>query len=207
MSTELDQVVSVSPTALDKILELRSNESDADELGLRIEVTGVRGVDYTYDLSFQLIADADADDIRIENSDLTLIVPSDDREKLTGSELDIPSHDGQTGLVLRNPNRPTMAPPEGPIELTGEVPEQVQQLLDARINPAIAAHGGWAELVEVDNDTVVVRLGGGCQGCGMAKATVTAGIERTITEHIPSIIKVVDVTDHHSGENPYFAST
>lgn len=207
MSTELDQVVRVSTTALDKILELRSNESDAEDLGLRIEVTGVRGVDYTYDLSFQLIADADADDICVEHSGLTLIVPGDDQEKLTGSELDIPTHDGQTGLVLRNPNRPVMAPPEGPIELTGEVPEQVQQLLDARINPAIASHGGWAELVEVDNDTVVVRLGGGCQGCGMAKATVTAGIERTITEHIPSIVRVVDVTDHHSGENPYFAST
>lgn len=207
MSTELDQVVRVSPTALDKILELRSNEPDADELGLRIEVTGVRGVDYTYDLSFQLIADADEGDLRIEHSGLTLVVPSDDEEKLVGSELDIPSHDGQTGLVLRNPNRPTLAPTEGPIELTGEVPEQVQQLLDARINPAIAAHGGWAELVDVENDTVIVRLGGGCQGCGMAMATVTAGIERTITEHIPSIVRVVDVTDHHSGENPYFAST
>ncbi len=54
---------------------------------------------------------------------------------------------------------------------------------------------------------MVVRLGGGCQGCGMAKATVTAGIEQTIVEQIPSITQVVDVTDHRSGENPYFAPT
>jgi len=207
MSTEPDQIVTVSSSALDKILELRSNESDADELGLRIEVTGVRGVDYTYDLSFQLISDADDGDTCIEHSGLTLIVPSADHEKLSGSELDVPTHDGQTGLVLRNPNRPTLAPLEGPIELTGEVPDQVRQLLDERINPAIAAHGGWAELVSVEGDTAVVRLGGGCQGCGMAKATVTAGIERTIAEHIPSIVRVVDVTDHLSGENPYFAAT
>ncbi len=198
-------VLSVTAVALEKILELRSNESDADALGLRIEVTGTRGVDYTYDLAFQIIAEADDTDLMIAAGDLTVVVPEADAEKLQGSELDIPSNDGQSGLVLRNPNRPMSEPADGPIELTGEIPEQVQQLLDARINPAIAAHGGWAELVAIEDDTVIVRLGGGCQGCGMAKATVTAGIEQTITEHIPSITKVVDVTDHQSGESPYYA--
>ena len=198
-------VLSVTAVALEKILELRSNESDADALGLRIEVTGTRGVDYTYDLAFQIIAEADDTDLMIAAGDLTVVVPEADAEKLQGSELDIPSNDGQSGLVLRNPNRPMSEPADGPIELTGEIPEQVQQLLDARINPAIAAHGGWAELVAIEDDTVIVRLGGGCQGCGMAKATVTAGIEQTITEHIPSITKVVDVTDNQSGESPYYA--
>lgn len=198
-------VLSVTAVALEKILELRSNESDADALGLRIEVTGTRGVDYTYDLAFQIIAEADDTDLMIAAGDLTVVVPEADAEKLQGSELDIPSNDGQSGLVLRNPNSPMSEPADGPIELTGEIPEQVQQLLDARINPAIAAHGGWAELVAIEDDTVIVRLGGGCQGCGMAKATVTAGIEQTITEHIPSITKVVDVTDHQSGESPYYA--
>ena len=205
MTTTDIPVLSVTAVALEKILELRSNESDADALGLRIEVTGTRGVDYTYDLAFQIIAEADDTDLMIAAGDLTVVVPEADAEKLQGSELDIPSNDGQSGLVLRNPNRPMSEPADGPIELTGEIPEQVQQLLDARINPAIAAHGGWAELVAIEDDTVIVRLGGGCQGCGMAKATVTAGIEQTITEHIPSITKVVDVTDHQSGESPYYA--
>lgn len=205
MTTMDIPVLSVTAVALEKILELRSNESDADALGLRIEVTGTRGVDYTYDLAFQIIAEADDTDLMIAAGDLTVVVPEADAEKLQGSELDIPSNDGQSGLVLRNPNRPMSEPADGPIELTGEIPEQVQQLLDARINPAIAAHGGWAELVAIEDDTVIVRLGGGCQGCGMAKATVTAGIEQTITEHIPSITKVVDVTDHQSGESPYYA--
>ena len=203
--TSTSAVLSVTPVALEKIIELRDNETDADQLGLRIEVTGTRGVDYTYDLAFQVIAEADETDVHIDAGGLTVIVPGDDTDKLQGSELDVPSAAGQSGLVLRNPNRPISAPADGPIELTGEIPEQVQQLLDQRINPAIAAHGGWAELVRVEDDTVIVRLGGGCQGCGMAKATVTAGIEQTITEFIPSITKVVDVTDHESGENPYFA--
>lgn len=206
MSTvSADQIISVSSSALEKVISLRENESDGDELGLRVEITGTRGVDYTYDLSFQVVADADDTDLCVDVGGLVLIVPAEDTDKLIGSELDVPSHDGQSGLVLRNPNRPSMGPTEGPIELTGELSEQVQQLLDARINPAIAAHGGWAELVRIEDDTVIVRLGGGCQGCGMAKATVTAGIEETIKEHIPSLVHVVDVTDHQSGENPYFA--
>ena len=205
MTSTADQVLTVTPVALEKITELRNNETDAESLGLRIEITGTRGVDYTYDLAFQVISEADESDLRIKTGGLTVVIPADDAEKLQGSELDIPSHDGQSGLVLRNPNRPISEPTDGPIELTGEIPEQIQQLLEARINPAIAAHGGWAELVAVEDDTVVVRLGGGCQGCGMAKATVTAGIEQTIMEHIPSITRVVDVTDHQSGENPYYA--
>ena len=205
MTTTDTPVLSVTSVALEKILELRNNETDAEALGLRIEVTGTRGVDYTYDLAFQVIEECEPTDLRIEAGDLIVVIPEADAEKLNGSELDIPSHEGQSGLVLRNPNRPISEPADGPIELTGEIPQQVEQLLAARINPAIAAHGGWAELVAVEDDTVIVRLGGGCQGCGMAKATVTAGIEQTIIEHIPSIAKVVDVTDHQSGENPYYA--
>jgi Fe/S biogenesis protein NfuA len=80
----------------------------------------------------------------------------------------------------------------------------VQQLLDQRINPAIAAHGGMAQLVAVEDGTAYVRLAGGCQGCGMATVTVSQGIEAAITGALPEIIRVVDVTDHASGTNPYF---
>jgi Fe/S biogenesis protein NfuA len=200
-----DTIVAVSDAALEKITGLRDGEADGEALGLFIEITGTRGVDYTYDLAFQAVADAGDNDVITVVSGLSVVVPSVDVEKLAGAELDLPSNPQQSGLVLRNPNRPSTGSAEGPMELTGEISEQIQQLLDARINPAIAAHGGWAELVEVDGDTVVVKLGGGCQGCAMSKATVTAGIESTIREHIPSIVNVVDVTDHLSGDNPYYA--
>ncbi len=203
--TDTDQAtITITPEALAQIHELRLEEEDADRLGLRIEVVGVRGVDYTYDLAFQLLDEVSPDDVVTRAGDLDVIIPSDDVDKLTGATIDSPSIPGQPGLVLRNPNRPDLGPQDGPLELTGEIPDQVRQLLEKRINPAIAAHGGWADLVEVQGDTVVVELGGGCQGCGMAKATVTAGIEQTIREHIPSITRVVDITDHQAGENPYF---
>ena len=195
-------VVEVTDAARDKILGLRAEQDDADQLGLRIEIVGVQGVDFTYDLAFELFADAAETDITFDANGLPIIVPGDDVENLRGATLDLPAAP-MGGLVLRNPNRPELPGLED-LELDGDVPDQVRELLEKLINPAIAAHGGWAELVGVEDETVVVRLGGGCQGCAMSKATVTAGIERTIQEHIPHIKRVVDVTDHASGENPYF---
>lgn len=91
-------------------------------------------------------------------------------------------------------------------DLSGPLAQQVLQVLTAQINPAIAAHGGRAELVAVEEGTAYVRLGGGCQGCGMAPVTLGQGIEVAIRDAVPEIAQVVDVTDHASGTNPYFES-
>ena len=77
-------------------------------------------------------------------------------------------------------------------------------VLDRDVNPHIAAHGGHAELAGIEGRTAYLRLGGGCQGCGMATVTLSQGIEVAITEAVPEIGDVVDVTDHASGNNPYF---
>ena len=41
----------------------------------------------------------------------------------------------------------------------------------------------------------------------MAAATLRQGIERILREAIPEIVEIVDITDHQSGENPYYASS
>jgi len=198
--------VGVSPEALAKVIDLRSGESDADGLGLRIEVTGVQGVDYTYDLAFEVLADVADTDVRFTVGDgLDMILPAADIDKLRGATLDLPSNPDQAGLVLRNPNRPDLGGPAVDLELTGTVSEQVAQLLERQINPAIAAHGGFAELVGVEGDRVQIKLGGGCQGCAMSRMTVASGIEQAIKDRISDDLVVEDVTDHDSGESPYFA--
>ena len=201
------EIITVAEAALKKVLELRADEDDADELALRIEVTGVQGVDFSYDLAFEVLAEADSDDVPTHvGGGLTVLIPGRDVTKLEGATLDLPSNTNQPGLVLRNPNRPELGP-NASLDLSGTLEEQVQEVLVKRINPSIAAHGGFAELVRVEGSTVVVKLGGGCQGCGMAHATVTAGIEKTLTELLDGVENVVDITDHASGENPYFANT
>jgi Fe/S biogenesis protein NfuA len=84
--------------------------------------------------------------------------------------------------------------------------DRVQQVLEGQVNPAIAAHGGGAELVSVDGTIAYLRLFGGCQGCGLAQVTLKQGIERILLESIPELSQVVDVTDHASGDNPYYQS-
>jgi Fe/S biogenesis protein NfuA len=207
---EQDLVVTLSDAALDKVLRLRADEDDPEGLGLRLEVSGITslGTDYTYDMYFEVLEDLGPDDVVHEQGGLPIIVAAHDAMKLQGSVLDVPSNPIQGGLTLRNPNKPNPftggAPGGGDLELTGELGEQVQQLLDERINPAIASHGGVAQLVAVEDGTAYVRLAGGCQGCGMATVTVSQGIETAITAAIPEILRVVDVTDHASGTNPYF---
>ncbi|HEY7294121.1 MAG TPA: NifU family protein [Dehalococcoidia bacterium] len=81
---------------------------------------------------------------------------------------------------------------------------RVQQVFDTQINPAIAAHGGFVQLLDVNDGVAYVQLGGGCQGCGMADVTLKQGIAVAVKEAVPEIREVVDSTDHASGTNPYF---
>ena len=81
----------------------------------------------------------------------------------------------------------------------------MQQVLDERINPSVASHGGHIALIDVKSDTAYIRLEGGCQGCGMADVTLKQGIEVEIKSAVPTILQVLDVTDHAGGTNPYYS--
>ena len=81
----------------------------------------------------------------------------------------------------------------------------MQQIIDNTINPALAAHGGFVSLINIEEGKAFVELGGGCQGCAMSRMTLKAGIETMLTEEVPEITEVVDVTDHGGGANPYLS--
>lgn len=85
-----------------------------------------------------------------------------------------------------------------------EIRRKVQDLFDREINPALGSHGGWVELVDVKGNSVYVKLGGGCQGCGSARMTLKMGIEKVIREKIPEVGEILDATDHSAGSNPYY---
>ncbi|MEM7094036.1 MAG: NifU family protein [Actinomycetota bacterium] len=198
-------VLDVSEEALFKVLDVRAAEEEGDALGLRVEVTGVEGVDYSYDLAFEPVAEADESDVIYQVGELTVMVPENSVDKLRGATLDLPSNPMQGGLVIRNPNRPNPLGDNESIELTGSLEEKVQQLLSQQINPSLAAHGGWAELVKVEETDVYLTMGGGCQGCAMSAATLREGITVMISELIPEVTEVIDTTDHGAGETPYYS--
>lgn len=204
-STPTDLILAVSDAAMATVLGIRGEEPDPEALGLRVEVTGAKGSEYTYDLCFHELSALAEDDVTYLVDDLTVIIPADSVDALRGAELDLPRANGQGGLVIRNPNRAD--PLAGiQIELTGDMAEQVGQLLEQSVNPALASHGGYATLVGVDEDNnVYVTMGGGCQGCSASAATLKDGIRSAIMEHIPDVREVIDATDHAAGENPFYS--
>jgi Fe/S biogenesis protein NfuA len=143
------------------------------------------------------------------DDELTVVIPEASVEKIRGATLDVSGAGDDAGMVIVNPNTP---PPSGspamggrpPADLSGDVAQRVVAVLESQINPSIAAHGGRADLVAVEESTAYLRLSGGCQGCGLAKVTLSQGIEVAITDAIPEVTSVVDVTDHASGDNPYY---
>jgi len=88
--------------------------------------------------------------------------------------------------------------------MSAELKTKVQDLIDTMINPAVAGHGGFVELIDVQDNRVYLQMGGGCQGCGAADVTLKSGIERLIKDELPEITEVLDTTDHAAGNNPYY---
>ena len=202
-------VLTLTEQALAKVLELRNDETAAESLALWIEISGTSGDAYTYDMYFQAASDAAADAWTGVQDRLTIVVPAASAANMVGSVLDLNQDLMAGGMSIRNPNRPplpqaspTMTGP--PPDLTGDVAQRVIQVLDAQINPSIASHGGRADLVAVTDGAAYLRLSGGCAGCGMAAVTLSQGIEVAIKESVPEIVRIVDVTDHASGTNPYY---
>ena len=152
--------------------------------------------------------------------------PTTASSKLRGATVDWSENPLGGGFVVVNPNKPPppplslptlpMSPGAGPAVrrpgppttagagLDTDAARRVMAVLDRDVNPSIASHGGHAELAGIEGATAYLRLGGGCQGCGMATVTLSQGIEVAITQAVSEITRVVDVTDHASGTNPYF---
>jgi Fe/S biogenesis protein NfuA len=198
-------VLRVTDPALEMVLEARASEDGEASLALWVEISDSSGGAYAYDMYFQAAADARPEDWSDERGGMALVVPSESVEHMRGAVLDV----SQGGLVMENPNRPrgpaaspAMAGP--PADLSGDVAQRVLQVLEQQINPSIAAHGGRADLVAVEDGSAYLRLSGGCAGCGMAIVTLSQGIEVAIRESVTEITQVIDVTDHAAGTNPYY---
>ena len=201
----MDDLLTLTPAAREKVLEVRNAESDADELALWFEVSGESGPSYSYEMYFRRLDEAGPADARVDADGVSVIVPADSVDKLQGASLDFTA----AGMVVNNPNHPHVEPgPALPETVTrdSDLAREVHGVLEEQVNPAIASHGGAAELVGVDGSIAYVQLSGGCQGCAMSTATLRQGIEVAIIENVEGISEVVDVTDHMAGTDPYYAS-
>lgn len=205
-SSDPAKPLTVSGEALATVLDVRASEDDPAGTALRVAITGSNMTEYAYALDLVSIAEKADDDLvyhQGSHDELTVIVPASSAKNMLGAVLDVPSNSAAGGLVIKNPNAPD--PLEGlDLDLSGELPQKVQAVLDQAINPSLASHGGYAALVNIDETTVYVTMGGGCQGCAASAMTLRDGIKSMLMSALPEITDVVDATDHTAGENPYF---
>ena len=201
MQVENDQIISVTSAAHTQIIQMREDEPETDRLGLRLEIISDPGAEFRYDLSFEITTKAAfTDEVRTHDG-LKVIIPAKDIEQLKGATLDFT--DSQ-GLVIRNPNKPLVPSIEGLVR-DDALSAEIEAIISAEVNPALAAHGGFVTFVGHDESgTAFLTMGGGCHGCSMSRMTMLDGVQTMIVEQIEGIDQVKDMTDHTSGENPYY---
>jgi len=191
-------MLTITPAAEQKIAELVS-QSDKPVAGLRIDAQAQSPFKVDYKLDFVGQGQEDPADTVINFDSFNVYTDPDSAGLLGEATVDYVEQLMGSGFKIDR----TMQLPE---HLYGPVVDQVKAVLEEQINPMVADHGGHIALLDIKEDVVYVELQGGCQGCGMADVTLKQGIESTITEAVPAVKSVLDVTDHANGKNPYYKS-
>ena len=175
-------------------------EQEADQLAVRIAVLDSSPLAPRYDLSLIAENERTANDQIFDADGFEVVVPEESVPLLEGATVDWLESMSGSGFRVESPN----LRPLGSDIPTGDLAEQVRQVIDIQINPSIASHGGAVSLVDVRDTVVYLEMSGGCQGCGMAAVTLSQGIRRILMEALPQITEIQDVTNHTAGANPYY---
>lgn len=191
--TAMAPAITVTDAAKRKIDAVRVKSGHPDAR-LRIAIGGRRSGQFVYQIDLVTRDDAPPDDLSVDVGELIVLVEPSSVADLEGAVIDLDSSALGGALRIDNPNEGWRDP----------LAARVQAVLDRQINPSVAAHGGFVDLLEVRDGAAYVQLGGGCQGCAQVDVTLRQGIEVAILAAVPEINRVVDSTDHAAGTNPYY---
>ena len=186
-------LLNFTETAKEKLDEFAASSDDPTP-ALKIAIVGRGKNGFQYDIQLIPSNDADDGDETYEIDGWTVII----------AEKSVPYMDGVTlgfketlmggGFHFENPN---------PLWLD-EVATRVQGIIDTEVSPVVASHGGTVSLIDVRDGEVIVAFGGGCQGCSAVDVTLKHGVEKMIKEKVPEVTSISDITDHASGQNPFY---
>ncbi|HKK08515.1 MAG TPA: NifU family protein [Gemmatimonadota bacterium] len=193
-------MIRFTDAARERVLAFMEEEGQED-LAVRLGVRKSSPFAPEYDLALVGPDEVSPEDPSFDQGGFRLYAEAGEVAFLEGSEIDWVESLQGSGFKVENPNvKPLGAEaPEGPLA------ERVQAVLEERINPGVASHGGHVSLVDIRDRVVYLRMSGGCQGCGMASVTLTQGIKEALRSAVPEIAGVEDVTDHSAGSNPYYS--
>lgn len=208
-------------TFTDRALDvLRSylDQSDGEMDTLRISVHGTPAAP-RFELTLVARDELEEEDVEIAGTEIRVATPREDAPLLEGATVDFVERVNESGFEVQVSPAARAAGNGGGASAaggtgtaagragespTGPLAEKVMEILDSQINPAIASHGGQIHLVDVKDTELFIEMSGGCQGCAMSRMTLRQGVERMIRQSVPEVTEIHDVTDHASGENPYF---
>ena len=182
-------------------LDQSGGELDA----LRISMQGGSPVAPRFELTLVGLDERGEDERQVDGGGFPVLLREQDAGRLDGATVDYVERVNESGFEVR-----PLAADDGPApagrrpQPTGEIADRVREVLDEQVNPAIASHGGMISLVDVQDTEISVEMSGGCQGCALSRMTLRQGVERMLREAVPQLTAVHDVTDHESGENPFF---
>ena len=175
-------------------------QSEGERTALRIAAHpgGIGGT--RFELTLVADSDREDDDVQVDVGDFLVLVAGDSASRLDGATVDYVDRVDESGFevrpVARSPR--VSGPPQG------ELAAKVKEVLNAQVNPAVSAHGGEIVLVDVQGTEIFIEMAGGCQGCALSRMTLKQGVERMVRQAVPEITAVHDVTDHTSGDNPFY---
>lgn len=161
---------------------------------LRVAIQGRSSSGFRYAMNIVDADDRDDRDVELDGGGFPVLIDGASLENLRGATIDFVETPQGSGFQIDNPN---------PV-WHDEVAMLVQNVIDTQINPGVAGHGGYIELLDVKDNIAYIFMGGGCQGCGLADVTLKQGIEGLIKDAVPQITAVIDQTDHAAGANPYY---
>jgi Fe/S biogenesis protein NfuA len=195
----------------DKALEVvRSymDKSDGEFTALRIGISGGTPLSPEFELTLVGTEDIGQNEREVDVGDLKIVVQEEFIPRLEGATVDFVQRLNESGfeVSLADTGQPSAPATNGSAvpAADGPLAERVRTVLETEINPAIASHGGTITLVGVEDTEIYLEMGGGCQGCAMSRMTLRQGVERMVRQAVPEVSVIHDVTDHSSGENPFF---
>ncbi len=183
-------MLTITSDAAAKLTEIMDSKGQQGH-AVRFKIAG-RGIDdFQYDFRSVPVTLREDHEQAIETGGLTVLISEQDADDLRGALIRLKEGGG---FAIDNPN-PAWA---------SETGREIARLIEEKINPAVALHGGFIQLVDVKSDTAYIRMGGGCQGCSLKNLTLKGGVDSMIQQVAPGITQVIDVTRHELGVNPYY---
>ena len=189
-------MITFTDTARQKVREYM-DMSETTSLGVRVVAHRSGRHQFRYELALVMEGESSDKDVVVDQEVFAVFVDPQTAEFIEGTTVDFVSEVSGTGFKFDNP--------QAEVHWDDPLAQKVQKVIDERVAPSLASHGGWVELLAVDGDAAVIQFGGGCQGCGMSQVTLKEGIETAILQEVTEIKRVLDDTDHASGDTPYYS--